>query len=75
MSMEYIRKTYGVPAKRGGRVEFESGANNMLLGTITGSRGARLRIRLDGHKHAFNYHPTWNLTYLPPTGHQKGGEV
>lgn len=33
-------------------------------GTIIGSRGGDLRIRLDGDKHPGNYHPTWELDYL-----------
>lgn len=63
MSMDYIRKTYGVPAKRGGRVEY-SGAGRPLMGTITGTEGAHLRIRLDCHKHALCFHPAWKLRYL-----------
>lgn len=63
MSMQYIRDTYRVPAKRGGRVEF-SGSALPIMGTITGSNGARLRIRLDGATVSLNYHPTWKLKYL-----------
>lgn len=63
MSMEYIRNTYGVPAKRGARVEY-SGAGRPLLGTITGSKGAHVCIRLDCHKHSLQFHPTWKLHYL-----------
>ncbi len=63
MSMEYIRNSYAVPAKRGGRVEYTH-PTPPRNGTIIGSRGARLRIRLDGDKHAGNYHPTWALTYI-----------
>lgn len=63
MSMKYIRDTYGVPAKRGGRVEF-TGSALPIMGTITGSKGARLRIRLDGATVSLNYHPTWELKYL-----------
>lgn len=65
MSMDYIRTTYGVPAKRGGRVEY-TGGTVPVLGTITGAHGARLRIRLDGSEHIHNFHPTWELRYLPP---------
>ena len=80
MSMEYIRKTYGVQAKRGGRVRYtprkNSGdyASTMIeakpprLGTITGADGARLRIRLDGDKRAMPYHPTWGIEYLDEAG-------
>ncbi len=58
MSMAYIRRTYGVPAKRGQRIKF-----NGKPGVILGSRNARLRIRLDGETFTANYHPTWNIEY------------
>jgi hypothetical protein len=64
MSMDYIRRTYGVPAKRGGRVRYTGSKHADQLGTIVASRGCYLRIRLDGKKHAGNYHPTWALEYL-----------
>ena len=67
--MEYIRDTYGVPAKRGGRVEYRGGAE-IQTGTITGSDGHYLRIRIDGEKHSGNYHPAWAMRFLdatPPT--------
>lgn len=66
MSLDYIRKTYGVPAKRGGRVEYTDPAGRKVLGTITSARDARLNIRMDGCTHAGGpFHPTWNLRYLP----------
>ena len=57
--MDYIRKTYGVPAKRGGRVTFCG-----CPGTITGARYGRLRVRFDGEKDAVPLHPTYNIVYL-----------
>lgn len=63
MSMDYIRRSYGVPAKRGGRVVYSGGASERQ-GTIVSARGGYLRIRLDGDKHAHNFHPTWKLRYL-----------
>ncbi len=63
MSMDYIRNTYGVPAKRGGRVEYTNGKGEVRAGTITGVDGQYLRIRLDGQPYSNNYHPTWNLKY------------
>lgn len=63
MSMDYIRKTYNVPAKRGGRVEYTH-PKPARMGTIIGADGARLRIRLDGEKFVGRYHPTWELRYL-----------
>jgi len=68
--MEYIRDTYGVPAKRGGRVEYRGGAE-IQTGTITGSDGHYLRIRMDGEKHSRDYHPAWAMRFLDDTS--KGG--
>lgn len=65
MSMAYIRETYGVPAKRGGRVEYLASDGELMEGTITGSSGAYLLVRLDGAKYSGRYHPTWALKYLP----------
>jgi hypothetical protein len=62
MSMAYIRRYYDGPAKRGGRVEYTDGPPR--LGTITGSRDARLLIRLDTEKRSYPFHPTWELRYL-----------
>lgn len=64
MSMDYIRQSYGVPARRGGRVEF-TGNGKVQLGTITAARGHYLRVRLDGDKAAGSFHPLWHLRYLP----------
>lgn len=69
MSMAYIRTHYRVPAKRGGRVEFTSSdrdGREVMEGTITGSRGASLRVRLDGNNRSYIFHPTYNLRYLEP---------
>lgn len=62
--MDYIRRTYQVPAKRGGRVRYTGRAAGERFGTILSARGGYLRIRLDGDKHAGTYHPTWKLEYL-----------
>lgn len=68
MSMEYIRKTYGVPARRGARVEFMPGkvGHAPWRGTITSASGGYLYIRRDGDKHTYpaSFHPKWRLTYL-----------
>lgn len=68
MSLDYIRDTYSVPAKRGKRVRYTGDCTKRgdpKLGTITGAHGAYLRIRMDGEGFANNYHPTWELEYLP----------
>lgn len=62
MSMDYIRRTYKVPAKRGARVRVNWG--HPAEGVITGAAGARLRIRLDGEKRSRTAHPTWCVEYL-----------
>ena len=67
MTLAYIRKAYGVPAKRGGRVEY-TGEGRSEFGTIAGARGAHLSIRLDGVKHTLPFHPTWKLKYLNADG-------
>jgi hypothetical protein len=63
MSLAWVRKYYGVPAKRGGRVEY-TGDGKLELGTITGTCSGHLRVRLDGVKHTMPFHPTWELRYL-----------
>lgn len=65
MSIDWIRKQYGVPAKVGGRVEY-TGGKTPQIGTITGARGGHLRIKLDGDFSSNPYHPTWELRYLDP---------
>lgn len=65
MSMYAIRKRYKVPAYRKGRVEYMSHSDGELMqGVITRSDGFRLRIRLDGNKKSYLFHPTYNLVYL-----------
>jgi hypothetical protein len=66
MSMNYIRDTYKVPAKRGTRV-IACGK----LGKIIGSRGGYLRIKIDTEKKPLLFHPTWNVVYLTSDGKQK----
>jgi hypothetical protein len=61
MSMEYIRRAYGVPAKRGGRVERLTAK---YQGTIVSSDGARLRILWDGETRPRLHHPTDGIVYL-----------
>ena len=63
MSMEYVRKTYGVPAKRGGRVLYTGDHSGARYGTITGA-SHRIRVRFDGFKFSLPLHPTWMVEYL-----------
>ena len=62
--VDYIRRYYGVNAKRGGRVRYTGGQKGERFGTIKSAQGGYLRIVLDGDKYAGNYHPTWKLEYL-----------
>ncbi len=63
MTIAWVRKSYDVPAKRGGRVEY-TGGDKPKFGTITGATGPHLRIRLDGACWSRPFHPTWKLRYL-----------
>lgn len=63
MSMAYIRKYYGVPAKRGGRVEY-TGDRQPIRGTITSATNGRINVRFDGDRHTSHLHPTWEIRYL-----------
>lgn len=66
MSMEYIRRAYNVPAKRGGRVRLHLGNRSSLMGRITSSRGPYLCVQFDGFSKApLILHPTWCIEYIP----------
>lgn len=70
--MDYIRRTYGVPARRGARLLFIGGNPDpesddkvkTLAGTIVGSRGQYLRVRMDGEARIRTLHPTWRVEYM-----------
>lgn len=64
MTMEQIRKQYGVPAKRGARVEYTGGAKPET-GTIVRASGSCIVVKLDGRADPYPLHPTWKLRYLP----------
>jgi hypothetical protein len=67
VSLDYISRTYGVPAKRGQRVRYTGDKGPKVSareGTITAAEGAHLRIRMDGDSFSNVYHPTWELEYL-----------
>jgi len=59
LDLDYIRVTYGVPAKMDGRIEYR-----WRPGVIVGAKGAHLRIRLDGESEIKLYHPTLKIKYL-----------
>ena len=69
MSMEYIRKTYGVPAKRGARIEFTDTWGKVHEGCIVGSRGCYLRADMPTIRGGIvTLHPTSDVRYLPNPG-------
>ena len=66
MAAEYVRRHYGVPAKRGMRVITCSGP-----GRVTSFDGQCVRVLLDdiGYaRHGLPFHPTWQMTYLDADG-------
>lgn len=63
MSIDWVRKAYDVPAKRGMRVKY-TGEGRDEFGTIKSASNGRLNIQLDGVKHTMPFHPTWQLEYL-----------
>lgn len=68
MSLDYIRRTYNVPAKRGMRVRYTDGHGGIWNGRITSARGAHLRVlvddRVDGYRGRLILHPTHNVEYM-----------
>lgn len=71
MSMEYIRRIYGVPAKRGMTVTI-CGDGTRFQARIVGSRGQYLRLWIPGDKRSRLYHPTDALEYPPVARHESG---
>lgn len=64
MSIGYVRRYYGVPAKRGGRVAWDR-RDGTMYGTITRATNY-VYIRFDGEKHSRPLHPMEiGLRYLP----------
>ncbi len=64
--LDWIRRTYGVPAKTGMRIRYGNTRDDAQDGTITGARDGRLLIRLDGwpkRRRPLAFHPTWNIHY------------
>ena len=68
MGMDYIRKTYGLTCKRGQRVRYSPPGKAARLGTIIGSQGPYLRIKLDplpgSVSKTASFHPTWYIDYI-----------
>lgn len=64
MSVSYILNHYGVHALPGYRAKY-TGGSNPKMGTVIGTRGAYIEIRLDGDNINGLYHPTWELEIIP----------
>ena len=65
MSMDYIRRTYGVPAKRGAQILFRGVIGQAgITGVVIGTRGHYLRVRMDATCLTWTLHPTWEVEYL-----------
>ena len=58
VSLEYIRKTYGVPAKRGSEVAYQPDTMQPpMVGRITGHHNALVRVRFPESKRPYLCHP------------------
>ena len=62
MSLDYVRRTYGVPARRGGRVRYEYLSGVYRYGRIASATNL-LRVRWEDDGTRANLHPTWRVTY------------
>jgi hypothetical protein len=71
--MRYIRDYYGVPAKRGARIEVDNDLAKFITGflykrrrgTVVASRGGYIRVRFDADPRTIRtLHPTWKVRYL-----------
>jgi ribosomal protein L24 len=58
MSLQAIRKYYGIDVKRGQEVEIYNGKR----GKVLSAKGMRLRVLVDGVKEL--HHPTFEMKYL-----------
>lgn len=69
MNMEYIRKTYNVPAKRGGRLMYTDSDGVKFYCTIkSATSSGHLKVlvddRIPGYRGRMKLHPTWNVEYM-----------
>lgn len=63
-SLAYIRRTYGVPAKKDARVRFTAFGKSREA-TIVGAHNGTLRVRFDDRPELIlGLHPTWEVVYL-----------
>ena len=68
MSLPYIRRTYGVPARRGMRVRYTDGDGAIWNGTIKSAKGPHLRVLVDdrvpGYRGRLILHQTDSIEYI-----------
>ncbi len=64
--LEYIAKTYDVPAEKGQRVVYHPIGRPRRPGKISGAWGQYIHIHFDGEEKPSSlcYHPTWAIAYL-----------
>lgn len=67
MSLDWIRRNYIVPARRGARIAYEGGIGAPRYGTVVGARQQYLKILMDGDRKPGLYHPTWSIRFLDAT--------
>lgn len=62
----YISSYYGVPAKKGQRVEYTATDGKVKTGFISGAKNQYIKIQFDGDSKPYNgvFHPTSNIKYL-----------
>ena len=77
MSMDYIRKTYGVPARRGGRLIYTDSDGVKFHCTIkSATNSGHLKVLVDdrvpGYRGRMKLHPTWQVEYLTPNVQAEG---
>ena len=62
--MEWIRKYYHVPAKRGAKIRFTDSNGAVWTGRITSALSGYIRVQFEGWKRRALLHPGWNVEYL-----------
>lgn len=80
MSMNHIRKTYGVPAQRGGRLIYTDSSGVKFFCTIkSATNSGHLKVLVDdrvpGYRGRMKLHPTWHIEYLAANAKGQRGAV
>jgi len=72
MSLDYIRKAYGVPVSRGCRIKFTPCTGIAKDGFVVAARGKYIRVRFADMRRTVLLHPTWNVEYLESNNQTEG---